>query len=74
MFHFIGISDEYDNCPFAANTDQMNNDGDDIGDECDVDDDNDGGFSLLKLIKLMENVIACKVSLNFLNNQQHFKK
>ena len=40
--HFIGISDEYDNCPFAANTDQMNNDGDDIGDECDVDDDNDG--------------------------------
>jgi acetyltransferase-like isoleucine patch superfamily enzyme len=36
-----GISDALDNCPFVANADQMNNDGDVNGDECDVDDDND---------------------------------
>ena len=31
-----------DNCPFVANTNQANNDGDSMGDACDPDDDNDG--------------------------------
>ncbi len=37
-----GIPDTADNCPFAANADQANNDGDGLGDVCDPDDDNDG--------------------------------
>ena len=31
-----------DNCPITANVDQANNDGDESGDVCDPDDDNDG--------------------------------
>ena len=31
-----------DNCPVVANADQVNNDGDALGDVCDDDDDNDG--------------------------------
>ena len=37
-----GISDPVDNCPLKPNTDQSNFDFDNFGDECDVDDDNDG--------------------------------
>ncbi len=36
------VPDSGDNCPFAVNTDQANNDGDAQGDVCDADDDNDG--------------------------------
>ena len=36
------VRDELDNCPFAANTDQSNVDGDSLGDVCDPDADNDG--------------------------------
>lgn len=39
---FDTVFDEADNCPATANTDQANNDGDDEGDVCDFDDDNDG--------------------------------
>ncbi|HEX7957126.1 MAG TPA: thrombospondin type 3 repeat-containing protein, partial [Pyrinomonadaceae bacterium] len=35
------IADAADNCPTAANADQADADGDDIGDVCDNDDDND---------------------------------
>ncbi len=37
-----GIGDECDNCPFVANADQTDTDGDGLGDDCDPDDDNDG--------------------------------
>jgi len=37
-----GIADATDNCPDAANVDQLDTDNDDIGNVCDVDDDNDG--------------------------------
>lgn len=37
-----GVLDEADNCPFDANSNQVNTDGDPQGDACDPDDDNDG--------------------------------
>jgi large repetitive protein len=36
------IPDSIDNCPIVPNTDQLNTDGDSMGNICDVDDDNDG--------------------------------
>jgi hypothetical protein len=37
-----GVGDAVDNCPWDANADQANADGDTRGDACDTDDDNDG--------------------------------
>ena len=37
-----GIVDESDNCPSVSNTDQLDTDGDGVGDVCDTDDDGDG--------------------------------
>ena len=37
-----GVGDVCDNCRFLANTDQINTDGDETGNACDGDDDNDG--------------------------------
>jgi hypothetical protein len=37
-----GIPDNADNCPEVSNPDQINTDGDEVGNLCDADDDNDG--------------------------------
>jgi hypothetical protein len=37
-----GVGNNSDNCPSASNTNQIDTDSDTQGDECDVDDDNDG--------------------------------
>ena len=37
-----GFDDAIDNCPADANASQINTDGDNLGDACDADDDNDG--------------------------------
>jgi endonuclease G, mitochondrial len=36
------VPDSTDNCPFTANTEQVDSDGDLMGNACDADDDNDG--------------------------------
>ncbi len=37
-----GVCDDVDNCPLAANANQLNTDGDGMGNTCDPDDDSDG--------------------------------
>jgi Thrombospondin type 3 repeat len=37
-----GVSNDCDNCPSNANANQLNTDGDSMGNVCDTDDDNDG--------------------------------
>ena len=41
-----GVVNELDNCPFEDNPYQQNFDGDEAGDACDLDDDNDGVIDL----------------------------
>ena len=43
------IFDVNDNCQFIPNTDQRNNDGDQQGDLCDDDDDNDGIYLISEI-------------------------
>lgn len=50
-----GVPDASDNCPFDANSDQRDNDGDGAGDVCDDDDDNDGFPDLVDNCDLVPN-------------------
>jgi len=44
-----GVADMADNCPIDPNPDQLNTDGDNLGDICDPDDDNDGCTDVAEL-------------------------
>ena len=50
-----GIVDNRDNCPLLVNANQLDNDNDDEGDTCDLDDDNDG---------ILDTIDNCPINAN----------
>jgi hypothetical protein len=63
-----GIADGADNCPLAANAEQLNADGDAEGDVCDSDDDNDGLADALDNCALLANATQLDTDLDGLGD------
>ena len=61
---FDGVSNESDNCLLNYNPDQLNFDGDELGDICDSDDDNDGQADLNELECGSEPLNAASMSID----------
>ncbi len=62
------IPDFCDNCPSVANTDQVDTDGDNLGDICDPDDDNDGILDINDNCRLLANVAQVNSDLDSLGD------
>ena len=56
-----GLANTVDNCPTVANPDQLNTDGDTLGDACDADDDNDGFSDVVEMSAGTSPLLDCGV-------------
>jgi hypothetical protein len=56
-----GLANTADNCPTVANPDQLNTDGDTLGDACDADDDNDGFSDVVEISAGTNPLLKCGV-------------
>jgi Thrombospondin type 3 repeat/Bacterial TSP3 repeat len=56
-----GLANTVDNCPTIANPDQLNTDGDTLGNACDADDDNDGFSDAVEMSVGTNSLLDCGV-------------
>ena len=56
-----GLANTVDNCPTVAKPDQLNTDGDTLGNACDTDDDNDGFSDVVELSAGTSPLLGCGV-------------
>jgi Thrombospondin type 3 repeat len=57
-----GLANTVDNCPTVANPDQLNTDGDSLGNACDTDDDNDTWSDASEGVIGTDSLLDCGVS------------